>query len=185
MDFILNILVDIFASMQELIVPLALTAIISIIVIVILTPLCFKQWVNRKSFRWMGAFFNLDGVQVIRLTCAWIKLVLLIIYLCMFEELSIPKYIIFLIPGIIYVFDFRHPGRIPGRLFWLIIETIGLITANIVCGYIHDMRPGPVFTIIYIAISIFLGLFGVYLFITELGDISESRKTPIGAEDGR
>lgn len=180
---VIDILIEILASMREVLIPFYVVLCVSLIAFIILEPLCRKMWPNNRSFKWLGILYHLKTGGRIRLACCWIKLILLITYLIMFQELDGQKYIMFLIPGLIYAFDLKHSKRIPGRIFWVLIETVGLFTASIVSGYIHDMRPGIVFTFIYIAIAIFLGLFGIYLFIAELDEISSVRESPIGVKN--
>lgn len=180
---ILDFILEVFASMREVLMPFCIVLGATAVAVLIVGPLCGRTWVNKKSFRWIGALYHLGAGGVIRLGCAWIKLVLLITFLIRFQELDGKDYLMFLIPGLIYALDFGNAKKIPGRLFWLVIELVGLFTASIVSGYIHDMHPEIIFTFIYIAIAIFMGLFGIYIFMGELDELSSVRKAPIEAEN--
>lgn len=159
--------------------PMAPAAITVLAVTTALTVMLAIQargmWVNHPHFRRLGLFFALSKNECLRLACAWIKLLLLIVYILSFRKMDGMDYILFLTPALVYALSVREPLLIPGRLLWIVLETIGLLSANLVCGYYHDMRGEPVFLIVYVVMAIFMLLFGCYLFLTEIDDISEGR----------
>ncbi len=132
-------------------------------------------WVNQRRFRWIGLFVGLDWWDCLRLACSWIKLLLLISFLTIFRKMNVPHYLLFVIPGALQCFSRRGALRIPGRLLWLALELAALMSCNMVCGYIRDVSADAYLYTIYACIAIFTALFGIYLFLTELNDISEGR----------
>lgn len=132
-------------------------------------------WVDQKRFRWMSLFLGLRTGECLRLACAWIKLLLLLAFLIGFQKLGVPHYMMLAVPGVLYAVSHRSPLQIPGRLFWLALELVALLSCNLICGYIHDMEAGIGFWLVYILMAIFTALFGGYLFLTELNDISAGR----------
>ena len=180
--FIAGIIKDALAALRPILIPMAFVVAATIIAIVIVVPMLSRLRMNSRTFGWLSIFYELRGIGCVRLSCIWVKLCLLIIYLFLFDELSLQEYLIFLVPGLIYVLGGKAKGLF-GRLFWFLVELVGLFTANVVCSYILDMRPGMIFTMIYVALSIFLVLFGVYLFMTELNDISEARTAAAALSD--
>ncbi len=139
-------------------------------------------WVSDERFRWMGMFFGMKKPDCVRLACAWIKLVLLISLLAAFKPMEIAHYLLFIIPGVVYALSTRELIRIPGRLIWVGLELVALLCCNLICGYIHDVDAGTGFTVVYVLMSILAALFGIYLFLTELNDISAGRSTDIENE---
>lgn len=172
--FIAGIIKDAPAALQPILIPMAFVAAVTIIAIVIVVPMLSRLRMNSRAFGWLSVFYELRGTGCVRLACAWTKLWLLVIFLALFDDLSMQEYILFLVPGLFYVLTGKAKG-IFGRLFWFLVELMGLFTANVVCSYILDMRPGMIFTLIYAALSVFMVLFGIYLFMTELNDISGTR----------
>lgn len=136
-------------------------------------------WVNQKRFRWVGIFFELTKAEAVRLACLWLKLALLIVYLIMFEPLTMTGYLLIVVPGLIHALWPKNIKKIPSRLLWLVVEMIGLISANLVCGFYQDTNAGAAMLVIYIFMSLFIALFGCYLFLTELNEISEGRSVQI------
>ena len=110
-------------------------------------------WVNQRRFRWIGLFVGLT----------------------IFRKMNVPHYLLFVIPGALQCFSRRGALRIPGRLLWLALELAALMSCNMVCGYIRDVSADAYLYTIYACIAIFTALFGIYLFLTELNDISEGR----------
>ena len=65
-------------------------------------------------------------------------------------------------------------------LLWLVLQMAGLLSVNLICGFIRDMAGDAVFVIIYVIMGLFLGFFSVYLFLTELGTLSAGREMTAG-----
>ena len=58
---------------------------------------------------------------------------------------------------------------------WTALQTAGLLSANLICGYILDMDGSIGFLVVYVAMGMFLFLLGIYLFLLELDGISAAR----------
>lgn len=155
--------------------PGAITAIAATLAaLVLLIRPARTTWVEKKSFGIAGLFFGLDRKTTLQLSCAWLKLIFLVVFLVGFQKLVLVQYLMLLIPGLLLAFT--AGGRmIAGSLFWLMLQTAGLFCANAVCGYMKDVRADLWFVLIYIALALFLILFGLYLFLTELNTISDAR----------
>ena len=177
-----DIAIEALASLKPLLIPLAFVAVATIIAVAVLVPAITKKDVEFSSLGWAGLFYKLGGYGSFRLSLSWVKLLLLLIYLIMFEELSAQEYVLFLFPALLFALDPMYLKAIPGRIFWLVMEVIGLFTSQIVCTYIHDMRPGRIFTLIYIAMAMFLALLGIYVFLCEVAEISEERRAHVKAK---
>lgn len=136
-------------------------------------------WVDRPAFRWLGLFFGLGRWDCARLGCAWLKLCLLLAYLAAFQKLTAAHYVLFAAPALLFCVQPRTPGSIPGSLLGCVMELVGVGAANIVCGYIRDMHPGAGFVVVYVLISVFLALYAVYLFLTELNAVSNGRRVQV------
>ena len=139
-------------------------------------------WVDQPRFRWLGLFFGLSTGDCARLACAWSKLVLLLGYLAAFRKLDTANYLLFLAFGAVYAVSFHDLARIPGRILWLALELVALVSCNLLCGYIRDVNGAALLRTAYILMAIFMSLFGAYLFLIELNDISAGRHTELGYE---
>lgn len=133
-------------------------------------------WFDRPAFRWLGLFYGLGKYDCVRLGSAWVKLSLLLSYLIAFQKLEGIHYLVILIPSLLFSIQIRSPKGIPANLLGCLMELVGLGAANVVCGYIRDFHPGAGFVVVYVLISLFLALYGVYLFLTELNVISNGRR---------
>lgn len=134
-----------------------------------------KIWVDQPSFRWMGIFYSLDLRLSLCMSCAWIKLLLVLGYLIMAKPLDLEQYIIFLIVGVTYTAAMLDPRKLPFRLVWLALQTVALFSCNVLCSYIQDVGAKGMLTVMYIILALFSSLFSAYLFLNELNDISEGR----------
>lgn len=160
----------------EPLLPFMLAAAVSAAVLLpLLLRLGRNVWVDQRRFRWLSLFLGLDSWECLRLACSWIKLVLLICFLAAFQKLGLSHYLLFFIPGLLQCLSGRGVLRVPGRLVWFALEFVALISCNMVCGYIHDMSASTFFYVLYVFMALFSALFGIYLFLTELNDISSGR----------
>jgi hypothetical protein len=147
---------------------------------VIVIPLCRKTWLNKRSFSWLGVFYYQTPVGYLRLTCAWLKLVLLIALLFQSRTLEAADYMLFLFPGVLYSVLSKRVSTAISKLMWVAIGGVSVFVANTISGYIIEMDPGVEFTIIHILFCVYAGVFAVYLFLRDLHAISGERRRSIG-----
>ncbi len=165
----------IFAEIQPALPYVIAVAAITLLLLPILLFLCRRLWVSQRRFRWLSLFFGLKASECVRVACSWIKLLLVLAYLIAFQKLSLIHYELLLIPGLLYVLSPWDWLRIPGRLLWLVLEMAGLLSCNLICGYIREMSSGLLFPAVYCLMAFLEGLFACYLFLTEINDISAGR----------
>ncbi len=132
-------------------------------------------WVQEKRFSLAGLFFGMERRASVRLACAWLRLIFMLVFLIGFQKLELLHYELLLLPGLIFILTERKPVRAGTDLLWLALDLLGLLSANLVCGYVRDMDGGLGFLLLYIAMSLFLALFNIYLFLNELDYISDQR----------
>jgi len=137
--------------------------------------LCRDVWVQDKRFRLAGLFFGLSRRGCLCLACSWIKLIFLFVFVLGFQKLSLLHYLMVLFPGAILALAGSGARKRAGALLWLGLQLEGLLCANLICGYILDLNAGIGFLLVYGAMGVFLLLFSVYLFLTELAAISGQR----------
>ena len=175
-------IVRVLAQMEPL-VPYMLYAVAATIIVLPFLLLSARGlWIDRPAFRRIGMFLGLRGWDCVRLAGAWVKLLLLLAYLASFRRLDIAQYLLFLIAGTAFVISASDHARIPGRVLWLALEFIALLSCGMLGGYIHDVNGAAIYRAAYWMMAIFTALFGVYLFLTELNDISTGRRTELGCE---
>lgn len=169
--------VRVLAQAEPLLLHMLAVAVPTVLLLPVFLHLGRTVWVDQKRFRWLGLFLGLSGWDCLRLACAWIKLLLLISFLAAFRKLGTPHYLMFLVPGVLQCLSVRGALRVPGRLVWFVLELVALLSCNMVCGYIRDVGADTFFYVLYIAMALFSALFGGYLFLTELNEISAGRGT--------
>lgn len=130
---------------------------------------------SRKTFGWYSVLYSIDEIECVRLSGAWIRTILILSYLISCQRMNILHYIFLIIAGMLSIVSAKEPIRIPARFLWFILELAGLFACNLIITYTKDMRAGVIFMVIYVLMSIFEGLFAIYLFVTELSDISSAR----------
>lgn len=156
--------------------PIALTVLgLTTVAVLILAVISKKMKVDQKRFRWLGLFFNLSILDCLRIACSWIKLVLIAVYLVAFKSLVAGDIILILIPGIMGAIRFHSVRSTVSNILWLVVEFAALISTNLVCGFIHTFNSGIGMMAVYFCMAVFTVLLAVFLFLTELGDISERR----------
>lgn len=170
-------LLRIYYAVRPLVPYMLIAAAATLAVLALLLAVSRNYWVDRRSFRWLGVFYGLDRAGSLRLACAWLKLLMLVFYLVSFQKLEVIHYLAFLLTGLFCALDPRGILQIPGNLLSLLMEAVGLLTANLICGYVRDMEAGWGYVVVYILVSAFVTLYGVYLFLTELNSISSERRT--------
>lgn len=172
----------VLVQVEPLLPLLLIVAVPTLIALPVLLLASRGLWVDRRAFHWLGLFLGLKGWDCVRLAGAWVKLLLLLAYLIFFQKLSAANYLLVLIPGIVYCGSARDLARIPGRLVWFFLELVALMSCNLLCGYIRDVNGAALVVAAYVLMAAFTALFGVYLFLTELNDISAGRRTKLEYE---
>ena len=172
-------LVHVMAKMQPLLPYMLVVVAATGAVLPALLLLSRGLWVDLKRFRFLGLFFSLNTGECICLACAWTKLIILLSILIAFQKPDAPRYLLFLAPAVLYAVWPRRITHLPGRVLWQALESAALISCGLICGYIHDMQAGLRYRAIYAAMALFTALFGIYLFLVELDDISAGRKADL------
>lgn len=172
----------VLVQVEPLLPLLLIVAVPTLIALPVLLLASRGLWVDRRAFHWLGLFLGLKGWDCVRLSGAWVKLLLLLAYLAAFQKLSAAHYLLFLIAGLAYCLSPRDLARIPGRVLWLLLELVALVSCNLLCGYIREVNGAALIVAAYALMAAFTALFGAYLFLTELNDISAGRHTKLEYE---
>ena len=172
---ILELLLRVFSELKP-ILPAMIAAVASTLLALVVLLVCSKNvWLESRRFHLVGLFFGLNGRSSLRLACVWLKLIFLVVFVVGFQKLTLLHYLTFLLPGLIAALcGAGFFGRI-SSLFWLMLQAVGLISVNLICGYIRDLAGGVGFVLVYVAMGVFLVLFSVYLFLNEVNTISMQR----------
>jgi hypothetical protein len=142
----------------------------------ILIPVCRRTWLNKASFAWVGLFYRQSAAGCLRIACVWLKLLMLLIPLADGRMLGAADYLMLILPGLVYAALSKSAASVAGKIMWTASEAVGLLAVNIFRAYIAEMDPGPAFTLVYAMLSVFMGVFGVYLFLREIHAISAARE---------
>ena len=170
-EFLLRVLLELKPLLPCMTAAVGLTA----IALVFLLLYSRNVWVDSRRFRLAGLFFGLSVRCSLRLACAWLKLIFLLVFVLGFQKLSLLHYLMFLIPAIISALCADGIGGRISSLLWMALQTVGLLSVNLICGYIRDLSGTVGFLLIYAAMGLFLILFSVYLFLNEVNAISMQR----------
>ena len=171
MEWVLRILAALKPALPATIVALGAT----MIVFNMLWYYCRNSWVNRKSFKVAGLFFSLGNQGALQLSCAWLKFVFAVFFVVAFQKMTMLHYIMFLFPALILMLSGILTGRKFYNLFWFILQTVGLVSTNLICGYYRDISGEFGLLAIYVFMGLFLILFSAYLFLNEVADVSNQR----------
>lgn len=161
---------------MEALVPVLITGLVA--TVLMLTLLYFVSrdaWLQDRRFPIAGVLFGISGVGRFHLACVWLKLVFVAYFLVAFQIMSTMHYWIVIVPGLLASILEQGIWKKLQGLFWLVIQLIGLFSANMICRFILQMSGGIIFVLIYIAIALFLALLSLYLFLTELLSLSDRR----------
>ena len=153
---------------------------LAVLVLTTLAVLCLAAFakklnLDQKRFRWLGLFYNLSLLDCIRVACSWLKFAMIIVYLVAFKSLTSADLMLVLLPGIAGAIRFHSTKKTVSNILWLVVESAAFISTNLVCGFIHTFNSGLGMLVIYVCMAIFTVLLAVFLFLTELGEISERR----------
>jgi len=163
-------------SISPLSYVLIVCAIITFAMAVLLLIFSRNMWITNKKFKYFSIFFSLGPVQKWRLAACWMKFLVLIIYVVTFQKLQANHFAVFVILAIISVLSKRGILKLLSNIISNAVEGFGLYAINMICAYIYDAGSNAVYIAIYIAASLFIIVYGIYIFLNELNDISEERK---------
>ena len=170
-EFLLRVLLELKPLLLCMIAAVVLTA----AALAFLLLYSRNAWLDSRHFRTAGLFFGLNGRCCLRLACVWLKLLFVLMFVLGFQKLSLLHYLVLLIPGVVAALCADGFGGRIGSLLWLLLQMVGLVSVNLVCGYIRDLNGSGGFILIYAAMGLFLLLFSIYLFLNEVGSISMER----------
>lgn len=139
-----------------------------------------RLWVNKKSFMWLGLFFDLSTLDMMRLASAWVRLWVVVTFLCSKEPLVHSQYWLFLICALIHVILAKGILDSLGKCLWSVLQTMGLVSASLICGYLILLEAPLTYWIAYALLCVFMILFSIYLFLLDVNTISLGRNANIG-----
>lgn len=168
--------------LKPLVPYVAIILVLSLIAFVFIAPKCGKIWMNDKGFGYMSLFFNMNIFLAIKLSCAWIKLLLVILFIVGFTSLDVMHFIFLLVPCILMLFINNQMMDIFNHIVNVGIQYIGVIALNILCSYIIQFQFEIIYLAAYLFISILVILYSIYVFILEVDAISLGRRTIINDE---
>ena len=169
------ILLQTFAQLRPMLPALITAMSLTMLALVILMLAARGAWVTERRFHITGLFFGLGGMGSLKLACCWLKLIFVIFFVIAFRQLDLLQLMMVIIPGATGAVAGKSLLKGAGDFIWLFLQLAGLISANLVCGFIREMAGGAPFVMLYIAMGAFLILFSIYLFLNEMNAISASR----------
>lgn len=154
-----------------------------VLIIVLLTVLMFlllyicahNLKFKSRFFRWLSLFYQLHGYPRFRLAYAWLRLAYLISILTLFQPLKQIHFVLYIMLSLLYLVDIKAPHRIFTNGINIVLELVGVIVANALCGYMTEVFMDVQYLAIYILTAVFFGCFGIYVFLSQLLYISEER----------
>ena len=178
---IIEISLRVTAALRPMIPGLLTAVAATLAVLTVLMIFTRNVWVRDRRFHITGLFFGLSRAGSLKLACSWLKLIFVIVFIVGFQMLTLLQYMMLLIPGLLGALSGKGLGKGLGDLMWLALQLMGLVSTNLICGYIHEMAGGFAFILLYIVMGAFLSLFSIYLFLNEINTISASRE--VSAEE--
>ena len=170
-ELFLRVLSELRPMLPGMIVAVAAT----MIALTVLLAFSKNVWVEERRFHISGLFFGLNTRGSLQLACAWLKLIFMLVFIAGFQKLSLIQYMMLLIPGILGSLSGKGIFASLSQMFWFLLQFAGLLSVNLICGYIRDMAGGVGFVLLYLVMGLFLALFSVYLFLNEVNTISVQR----------
>ncbi len=170
-----EVLVRLLAGLSPMVPSILAVLVLTVLALVVLLLTCHNSWVQDGNFRVAGLFFGMTAKGGLRLSCAWLKLIFLLVFIVGFQKLELLNYFMVLVPGLILALSDSSGKKILSGLAWLALQIAGLLATNLICGYIREFSAGIVFLLVYIAMGLFLAFFSIFLFLNELSDISGAR----------
>ena len=136
-----------------------------------------KIWMNDQGFGYLSIFFNMNFFSAIKLSCVWLKFLLILMFIIGFQPLGVIHYLFILVPCILMIFISTNLMELINHIINTFIQAAGLVALNILCSYILEFEFEVVYIVAYIFIAILVILYSVYIFISELDAISLGRRT--------
>ena len=136
-----------------------------------------KIWMNDQGFGYLSIFFNMNFFSAIKLSCVWLKLLLIMMFIIGFQPLGVIHYLFILVPCILMVFISTDLMELINHIINTCIQAAGLVALNILCSYILEFEFEVVYIVAYVFIAILVILYSIYIFISELDAISLGRRT--------
>ena len=136
-----------------------------------------KIWMNDQGFGYLSIFFNMNFFSAIKLSCVWLKLLLIMMFIIGFQPLGVIHYLFILVPCILMIFISTDLMELINHIINTCIQAAGLVALNILCSYILEFEFEVVYIVAYVFIAILVILYSIYIFISELDAISLGRRT--------
>ncbi|WP_317855577.1 hypothetical protein [Chakrabartyella piscis] len=160
---------------------------VCIIAVVIITCLCLPilvvksrgLWFDKANFKFLSLFYKMSFYDCVRLASASVRCIMVVVFVIQFAKLQAIHLVCFGMVAVLYAFDKREMTRTLSNIIWIVVQLVSLLSLNVVCGYILDMSTGVAFVAVYVVLGIFVTLFAIYLFITEINEVSMGRRARI------
>lgn len=157
---------------------------IPIVAVIVATCICFpillyvakSTWLDRVGFRIVGVFAQMSWGDCIRLAGSWTKLIFAVVFLVCFQKLELIHFVAYATAGMLYGVNLRKLHYIFPRIFFLAVQCVAQGSVNLICSYMLDVRISAPYMAIYILLALFVLVFAIYSFVTEVNEISLGRK---------
>ena len=145
---------DFYRNIRPLLPAFIAVAIFSLTIMYFFSVKVRQRKMNPEGMGLFNIFFCLDTAGSVTMAASFVKLVMVIVFLVDFSELSVLQYTVFLFTGIVASLQLSMPKHIPANLFWLLLELIGMYALKLICGYYKEVSGELLLVILYIVMSL-------------------------------
>lgn len=172
----------VLAQMESLLSCLYAVVAATLVVFLPLGILGRRTWVNRKTFTWVCLFFDMTPFDMARLSCSWVRMIVVITFMCSFQSLDLIQYMLFVLCALVHIVLSKGLFSAVTKLLWSLLQLIGLFSASMICGYLALLEAPVHYWFAYGLLCAFMILFSLYLFIIEINTVSLGRSANIGTK---
>ncbi len=175
-------LLQVFAQTEPLLPCVYAVVIATAVLMIPLSILGGRTWVNQAGFGWLSVFYDMRVADVARLSCAWIRMVIVIVMLAMVTPLVLAQYLLFIFCVIVHMLLSIRFVDFLNMAFWAMLQMMGLVSTSLICGYMQLIIVPNTFWFLYGLLCVFMGVFSLYLFLMEVNTVSLRRSANIGKQ---
>lgn len=134
-----------------------------------------KLNLRSKSIRWLGLFFQIDKLSQARFIIYYLMLTFIMSCCIRFQEYNLVHVTTFIILFVAYIIvDVKNKTFLFG-LVNNIMAGVSLVLLNMIMRYLNLISANFTFIVIYIAASIFICIYYIYVFLYEMQSLSKGK----------
>ena len=166
-----------WASMTEIVPAVLVAAGLAVLWLFVVLLLARNLKMDSGRFKCIAVFYGLSFKDCLAVAASFCRCVFAAYFLLSYTDLALIHYAAIVVFGIMYLIFGGALRRKLAGVLWILAELLIMFSAGMVKNYINLFGETALFVGVYWAISAFLTIFALFVFLNELNDVGQNRKT--------